>query len=374
MPGKPKAAPRPPPGFRPPPGLAPPARRRRNRRPRRGRRQGRPFGTVTYDPRVKIPVPSEFACGRALPGYGCLNTYVKTSQLTATTELGWQIVLLGPIASTSLVGLHIYSTDADPPVFTVDPLYIPQYAIASGLGGPASGRVMKLGVEIANETAPLFTEGVVYVKHFDQRLTVNPTAWTTQAQADAWANTVAALPSTKMYPAYELLSKKSTHFCVPTDITAYNEFRDWTGNATTASGWAQHYTTSATSPRPMDCIALLFPTGSPAGLGVAGAGNKFRLKLLAEWYFRYGYNDNRHEMMYSVPTAPASVMNSVHARTQKHFEEHPAPGFVSHMLHDAGRFAKRVAEPALEAGATALGSRLATALATYGAPAAMISV
>jgi hypothetical protein len=187
-------------------------------------------------------------------------------------------------------------------VFTV-----PTLALADDVGGPTSGRAMKIGLSLVNTTPLLNRGGRVFQLNANQRLKLAraPSAFL-QADYFALADSIQAFPDTIEYDASEFGKTREFTGSV-VDYANYEAFQEWEGTNTIDEFYAHFTVWPGSSPdtRPMSTIFIVF---SPPAVA-----QTYTLSAKSAHYTRWPIDTIPGQSQLPIPTAPIATINRIHS-------------------------------------------------------------
>jgi hypothetical protein len=240
-----------------------------------------------------IPVAAFQA--KALPYTGMVR-----SELTVTTSYRKLVILTNSGVSGTVGYIREKAAGAAPVILT-----IPTLSLSDTAGGPTSGRAMKLGFSVVNNTPDLTAGGRVYYLNSDQRTLLGSSLSTlSDANFDVICNKLMAHPDCISMSGKSL--QKTTHFFSHVvDSVDYERFGEWVGTET-ADEFGAHvcvWSGGVPSTRPMSTLYLLFD--EPAG------DQSYTLSVRAAFYNRWPLDSLGGQLMRPVPLAPQLAISSV---------------------------------------------------------------
>lgn len=174
-------------------------------------------------------IPTVRCTGKSLP----VSAVVHDELTKAMGDRVMYLVSNTGMSGTLMVKLTSLSgSQADPAktAFTCQVIAAP-----SVYGGPTSGRAMKAGATIINNTPMLDSGGRVYILNTDQRLALpDDLSALTLTEFDTLCNTVKQSPQRRVYDGTDFKSPRHFHTHV-TDPIVYETFRSWDGTHSVAT-------------------------------------------------------------------------------------------------------------------------------------------
>lgn len=246
------------------------------------------------------------------------HTLVPTAQYECTA-LPIQITNrhIVPLQGGGVSRVYCYTTtgDSNSLGFWIDNSASPTYQVLntamlgddSLAGGPTSGRVVKLGARIVNQSRSYDIGGRVLMLRTNQRLNVaNSIPTMTQADVNDLINDIYAHPHTKVLTGHEFKSGKS-EFVVPRDHTDYLNYNEWRGNA--AIGRVSGCSTTRGDngvPFPMEAIWVVFQD--------FGVSQTYQVTLDAMVYTRWPLDHHSSRSQRPIPTMDPTRIATVQKR------------------------------------------------------------
>jgi hypothetical protein len=174
-------------------------------------------------------------------------------------------------------------------------------------GGPTSGRVVKLGARIVNQSRSYDIGGRVLMLRTNQRLDVAQSLTSmTRAEVNTLINDIYAHPHTKVLTGHEFKAGKS-EFVVPRDHSDYLDYKEWDGPATIGriSGCS---TTRGDDgvPFPMEAIWVVFQD--------FGVSQTYQVTLDAMVYTRWPLDHHSSRSQRPIPTMDPTRIATVQKR------------------------------------------------------------
>jgi hypothetical protein len=251
----------------------------------------------TLSPHNGALVPTVLRSGEAFPYRGMvrnnLTHAVGDVTIVAITNTGGSGSVMGVLTVSGGVVSRF--------VFT-----IPTLAASDDAGGPTSGRAMKAGVSLVNTTQLLNRGGRIFTLHANQRirLTAAPSAFTV-ADHTALDQTIKAFPSTREHDGAEF-GRPSELSTTVVDHPAYETFSEWRGTDTIDEFFSTFAIWPGSIPdsRPMSTVLISFQP--PA------VTQTYTITARATFYTRWPLDTIVGQAQTPIPTAPASLINSMH--------------------------------------------------------------
>lgn len=184
-------------------------------------------------------------------------------------------------------------------------LTVPVLALTDDAGGPVSGRAMKAGVTVVNNTADINAGGRVYVLNSDQRvpLAAAPSA-ATAPQVTAFMDTIVNHPATRSFSGKDFQSPKHFH-CHAVDNVDYEDYTPWAGTLT-LNEFMEHVAVwpgSSHGRRPMSCVFIVLEA-PPFVQDYTMSANSYH-------YTRWPLSSIGGSVARDVPVAPAAVVGAI---------------------------------------------------------------
>jgi hypothetical protein len=179
---------------------------------------------------------------------------------------------------------------------------VPLLAAADTAGGPTSGRAMKAGVTVVNNTADIKCGGRVYFLNCDSRVSLPaaPSALS-DAQFDTVVNKLLAHPGCRSMSGKQL--QRPTDFTSHVvDPVTYDTFGEWQGTET-ADSFGEHWAIwPGADPysRPMSTLFVIFD--EPAD------DQDYTFSVRASYYNRWPLDTVGGQVMHPIPlTSPEAL-------------------------------------------------------------------
>jgi len=175
---------------------------------------------------------------------------------------------------------------------------------SSTLGGPTSGRAMKAGATILNNTPMLDSGGRVYILNTDQRLAIPDSLGAlTRGEFNTLCDTVKQSPLRRAFDGTDFKAPKHYHAHV-TDPVVYETFQSWDGtlNPDLFGSYISEYGGGPTANRKSmsTLIILMEPAVKQQDYTVTARGM---------WSTRWPLNTIGSVVSKDLPTAPANVID-----------------------------------------------------------------
>lgn len=260
-----------------------------------------------FNPKNGVDVPSHVVQGKALSHTGLVRDNISISNATSASN-GRMLLLFANTGSAGTVGMRWTQTNGVLPLVTM--LTCPTLLNDGPNGGPESGRAMKLGIDIVNNTQLLNAGGRVYVLNLNQRL-LFPAAPSimTPSQVDAVCDFIAAHPDTRTYAGSDFMQPREIA-AFPVDMTNLGTFREWQGTLGMDAFclYLADWPSATTSPRSMSTLAIV--------IDIPAATNVYTVSARASFYTRWPVNTIMGQVMKTVPVAPLTALNLAQAAAQ----------------------------------------------------------
>lgn len=269
----------------------------------KNRANGSSMGGV-MSPMVPAPVPTAFHSGQAFPFTGM----VRPPSFTANSTRRILVFATNTGTSSSVVNI----VRIDPTAVSHEVNDIPTLDYTSGSGGPTSARAMKLSISLLNNTKPLNRSGRVFTLTCDSRIQVpaNP-AGMTPTEWDSLANTITSHPDTRAYDGTHF-GEERTLVSHVIDHSDYTTFNPWKGSHA-LDDFMGHGLTWGGSPevrsRPMTSHWFVVDSVPDT--------NVYALTVRGSFYTRWSIDSVPGQSHKKIPTAPVSVVNSIHEAAEK---------------------------------------------------------
>jgi len=265
-------------------------------RPRRARaKASKPAGSGHMDPLDPTLIPVTRTQAKALPimGMSRVEAFLQTSRqvwfITNTGRSGTLMMRVAiPASGSATVTVHT----------------APLLAATDDAGGPTSGRAMKAGVTLVNNTADINAGGRVYVLRSDQRMKALAAPSTmTIAQWNTLANEIIAHPEARAHSGKDFQRPMHFHASLA-DAVDYENFAEWMGTDT-ADTFGQHvFVWPGVSPdtRPLSTICVVMETTALA--------QDYTVTARGTWYTRWPLDSIGGQVQTDVPVASAKAVDS----------------------------------------------------------------
>jgi len=285
------------------------------------------------DPMCKAPMPASLSDGKALAHTSLVSVDFKLPKYEATGTPsrfpGPSVLLVTNTGGTATVGVLVHTSVVEGQQLggesaqylalgTKQQLFnIPTLSTEGAGGHPTSGRAMKFGVSVVNNTNALKRGGrVTYLNTF-QRLPDLIAGGTTEAPNYYWDRVISAVkaaPDRRRINGDNLVTPKQLIGAV-VDNVRYHEFNRWKPTetmlefvdhvldreqpATTVTGVAV-----GSSARSMTTVAYVFEPTDDA--------QDYSITIRAAYYTRWPLTSVPGQSMSPIPTASHGILNAVH--------------------------------------------------------------
>jgi len=248
-------------------------------------------------------IPTVLNQGRAFPYTGLVRLdftqLVGDTILIAATNVG----IAGTVFTT------ITQNGAGAPNYQV--WTIPTLALADTVGGPTSGRAMKMSLGLVNTTPLLNRGGRVTVLNGQSRIRLdNAPSAASLATFNNIVATIRAMPNTQMHDAAHFGVERQMTSSVVDSVT-YEDYEEWVGTESVDEFW-EHiavWVGSVRRDRPMSTVWMV--------LSPPAVQQTYTVSAKASYYTRWGLSTVPGQSQYDVPTATPTFINRLqsHAAT-----------------------------------------------------------
>lgn len=176
---------------------------------------------------------------------------------------------------------------------------------SSTLGGPTSGRAMKAGVSIVNNTPVLDAGGRIYVLNADQRIALpDDVAALTLAEFNTLCDQVKQNPHRRILDGADFKSPKHFHTHV-TDPVTYEQFDSWRGTLSVSDFGAYLSEYPGTPDKEKRSMSTLIVIMEPAA-----KQQDYTVTARGMWVTRWPLNSIGAFVSKDAPTAPLQTIDN----------------------------------------------------------------